>query len=160
MAMLTKCIDEFSGAVRGAVLSVDFGDKRVGLARADSRYPIASPYDVITYKAYKHLIAELLKIIDREDIKGIVCGYPLHMDGTEGVRCQKTLDFVSRLQTGFTGPILLWDERLSTVQAQDHLLHMDVSRKRRRDVIDKMAAVYILQSALEKMKINAGVPSA
>ncbi|MGE0612596.1 MAG: Holliday junction resolvase RuvX, partial [Hyphomicrobiales bacterium] len=93
----------------------------------------------------------LLGMVERESVAGLIMGLPLNMDGSEGPRVQSTRAFVRNLATLTDVPIVLWDERLSTAAAERTLLEADTSRKRRSEVIDKMAAAFILQGALDRL---------
>ena len=95
--------------------------------------------------------ARLIEILDEREVKGIVIGLPLNMDGTEGPRCQKTRAFIRNLAPLSPLPVLFWDERLSTVAAERALLEADTSRRKRADVIDHVAASFILQGALDRL---------
>jgi putative Holliday junction resolvase len=94
----------------------------------------------------------LFKLIDKHEVAGLVIGWPVSMDGTEGPRCQSTKQFAENVLALRDLPILFWDERLSTAAVTRTLLEADASRKRRAELVDKMAAAYILQGALDALK--------
>ncbi len=133
------------------ILGLDYGDKTIGVAVSDSLGFTAQGLTVIRRedeKSIKKSISMLSEIIKEYEINIIVLGYPKNMDNSEGFRCQKTLEFKARLERNFKKiPVILWDERLSTVGADRVLIN--VSRKKRDDVIDKVAAVFILQGYLD-----------
>lgn len=136
------------------ILGLDYGDKTIGVAVSDGFGWTAQGLEVIKRShdtEYKKSILRLKTWIEEYEVNTIVLGYPKNMDNTEGIRCQKTKQFQKHLQEAFPQiPIILWDERMSTVAAQRSLLEADMSRQKRKNVIDKMAAVHILQGYLDK----------
>ena len=134
-----------------AVAGLDFGDKTIGVAVSDRRLSVASPLETIRRTKFTADAAALFTILEARGIKGIVLGLPFNMDGSEGPRCQKTRAFARNLTRLTDLPIAYWDERLSTVAAERALLEADTSRKRRSEVIDHVAAGYILQGALDRI---------
>lgn len=134
-----------------AVAGLDLGDKTIGLALSDPRRQVASP--AITIRRVKFTLdaQALLRFCTERQIAGLVLGLPRNMDGSEGPRAQATRAFARNLLKLAPLPILFWDERLSTVAAERALLEADLSRKRRDQVIDHVAAGYILQGALDRM---------
>jgi|TARA_R110002072_G_scaffold11668_2_gene52294 putative Holliday junction resolvase len=140
---------------RQRLLGLDLGDKTIGLALSDSALTVASPLDTIRRKKFT-LDAQALKVLcqDRQ-VGGLVFGLPVNMDGSEGKRCQSTRQFARNLASivGLELPVAFWDERLSTVAVERFLVaEADMSRKRRGEVVDKMAAGYILQGALDALR--------
>lgn len=133
----------------GRFLGFDLGEKTIGLALSDTKRMIATPFQVIHRTQWKKDAEILLKIIKEYQVLGIIVGYPLNMNGSEGPRCQSTRQFVSNLLSLIDLPICLWDERLSTMAVTRTLLEADVSRSKRKKVVDKMAAAYILQGFLD-----------
>lgn len=134
------------------LMGLDLGSKTIGLALGDSGHKIATPFDTIRRKKFGLDAAALAEIIAAENIGGLVMGLPLNMDGSEGPRVQATQAFLRNLANlpDFPAlPALLWDERLSTAAVERTLLEADTSRAKRADVIDKMAAAYILQGAID-----------
>ena len=134
------------------LMGLDLGSKTIGLALGDSGHKIATPFDTIRRKKFGVDAAALANIIKAENIGGLVMGLPLNMDGSEGPRVQATHAFLrnlSNLPDFPMLPVLLWDERLSTAAVERTLLEADTSRAKRADVIDKMAAAYILQGAID-----------
>jgi putative Holliday junction resolvase len=137
---------------RGALIGIDAGTKTLGLALSDLTRTIASPLTVIRRSKFKADAAELLQQTQKHAVCGLVLGLPINLDGTEGPRVQATRAFARNLNALCPLPILLWDERLSTVAAERTLLEADASRKRRAEVVDKLAAAIILQGALDRMR--------
>ena len=131
-------------------LGLDLGKKSLGIAISDRTGLIATFYKNIRYEDENKLIEELLQIIDKEEIDKIVLGYPKNMDNSEGFRAQETKDFMNKLQTKTDKEIILQDERLSTRMAESVLIGADVSRKKRKKVIDGLSAVVILKSYLDR----------
>ena len=152
--MIKKDISEFFNDTKrvGPLLGIDLGEKRVGLSISDRTQSIASNYTTLERKKFSLFSHDLQSIIDREKICGIIIGFPLNMDGSEGPKCQSTRDFAKNFSKIVDIPITFWDERLTTVAAEKSLLSADLSRKKRRLVIDSVAAVLILQNALVRLK--------
>ena len=130
---------------------LDLGDKTIGVAISDTRLATATPILTVKRRKFTTDAAELLTVLDKHEICGIVLGLPRNMDGSEGPRCQKTRAFARNLAQLTELPITFWDERLSTVAAERALLEADTTRKRRAEVIDHVAAAYILQGALDRL---------
>ncbi|WP_136682792.1 Holliday junction resolvase RuvX [Falsirhodobacter xinxiangensis] len=147
-------IEEFAASLpsHGAVAGLDFGDKTIGVAVSDTFRQVASPLLTIRRVKFTTDAEELLALVAKRGIVGLVLGLPLNMDGTEGPRVQKTRAFARNLSRLTPLPIGFWDERLSTVAAERALLEADTSRRRRAEVIDHVAAGYILQGALDRMR--------
>ena len=135
----------------GALAGLDLGEKTIGVAVSDGMRSVASPLRTIRRTKFTQDAAELLAILAERDIKGLVLGMPRNMDGSEGPRAQSTRAFARNLLKLSPLPIAFWDERLSTVAATRALLEADASRKRRAEVIDHVAAGYILQGALDRL---------
>jgi len=144
----------------GRLLGLDLGSKTIGMAMSDATRFIASPLSTIARTKFTKDAEILLAAVDKHEIAGLVMGWPVSMDGTEGPRCQSTTQFARNLLALRDLPILLWDERLSTAAVTRTLLEADSSRKRRAEVVDKMAAAYILQGALDALSrpISPPVP--
>lgn len=138
------------------VIGIDAGTKTLGLALSDVTRTIASPLLTIARTKFSKDIEQLLAIAAEHAVAGFVLGFPANLDGTEGPRAQSTRAFARNLNRISPLPILLWDERLSTAAAERTLLEADQSRRRRAEVIDKMAAAIILQGALDRMRNIAG----
>lgn len=134
------------------ILGLDFGEKTIGVAVSDPFGWTAQGVEIIRRKEEANLVASIERIdeiIKQYGVEKIVLGYPKNMNNTLGPRAEKTEHFKSRLEKAFKLPVVLWDERLSTVGAERTLLEADVSRAKRKNVIDKMAAVFILQGFLD-----------
>lgn len=123
----------------------------IGVAISDLRRSIATPTEVIRRVKFTEDAVRLLKLLADRQTCGIILGLPLNMDGSEGPRAQSTRAFARNLERLTPLPIAFWDERLSTVAAERALLEADASRKRRKEVIDAVAAGYILQGALDRL---------
>jgi len=134
---------------RQRLLGLDPGTKTIGLALSDFTLTIATPMETIKRKKFTKDILRIKEIIAEHDVGGFVIGLPINMDGSEGPRCQSVRQFASNLAQHFDVPMAFWDERLSTAGVERTLLQADVSRAKRAEVIDKMAASYILQGALD-----------
>ncbi|MCF3629847.1 Holliday junction resolvase RuvX [Thalassospiraceae bacterium LMO-SO8] len=150
MAVMT--LTELKAAMdrHGRVMGLDLGSKTIGLALSDVMRTIATPYDTIRRTKFTADAQALLAAIDAEDVRGLVIGLPISMDGTEGPRCQSTRQFAANLLEKRDLPIAFWDERLSTVAVERMLVDdVDMTRARRGQVVDKLAAAYILQGALD-----------
>lgn len=152
--MILQDIPEFAAALPfgRAITGLDLGTVTIGVAVSDAMRSIASPLETIRRKKFGVDAARLLEIIKGRDLAGIVLGLPYNMDGSEGPRCQSTRAFARNLEKLTDLPITFWDERLSTVAAERALLEADTSRKRREEVIDHVAAGYILQGVLDRMQ--------
>jgi putative Holliday junction resolvase len=143
------------GSGNGRLIGLDLGTKTIGVAVSDVTRMIASPLETIRRTKFGADAARLLAITSELDIRGIVLGLPQHLDGKEGARAQATRAFARNFNAVSPLPVLLWDERLSTAEAERALLAADASRKRRNEVINHVAAAIILQSALERLKAFA-----
>ena len=133
------------------LLGLDLGTKTIGLALSDVERRIATPLETIQRIKFRQDAAALLKVAEKHTVAGLVIGLPLNMDGTEGPRVQSTRAFVRNLAPLTALPIVFWDERMSTLAVTRTLLDADASRARRAAVVDKMAAAYILQGALDRL---------
>ncbi len=131
------------------IMGLDLGDKRIGVAVSDALGWTAQGKEVIQVAGIEKDIEYIFNLVEKYNVAKIVVGLPKNMNGTLGPRAEKTLDFVDRLKEKGNTPILTWDERLSTVAAERALIQADLSRKKRKKVIDKMAAVVILQNYLD-----------
>ena len=137
-------------APQGRLMGLDLGSKTIGLALSDVLRTIATPYDTIKRTKFTADAQALLSFIDTEEVRGLVIGLPISMDGSEGPRCQSTRQFATNFLEQREIPIAFWDERLSTVAVERMLIdNVDMTRQRRGQVVDKLAAAYILQGALD-----------
>ena len=135
----------------GALAGLDLGTKTIGVALSDVLRGVATPALTIRREKFTKDAEALLKLLADRQAAGIVIGLPRNMDGSEGPRAQSTRAFVRNLANLSPLPVLFWDERLSTVAAERALLEADTSRKRRSEVIDHVAAGFILQGALDRL---------
>lgn len=133
------------------LLGLDVGKKTIGLALSDRMRTVASPFETIKRSKLKADLARLEAIVAEHKIGGFVVGLPLNMDGSEGPRAQATRQFAKDLTEAIDIPLAFWDERLSTAAVTRTLIDADASRKRRKDLVDKLAAAYILQGALDSL---------
>lgn len=152
--MICEDIAAFAAALPfgRAICGLDLGTVTIGVAVSDAMLSVATPLETIRRKKFGVDAARLLEIIKDRDLVGIVLGLPFNMDGSEGPRCQSTRAFARNLEKLTDLPIAFWDERLSTVAAERVLLEADTSRKRRDEVIDHVAAGFILQGVLDRMR--------
>ena len=134
------------------LLGLDLGSKTIGLALSDASRTVASPLNTIRRTKFRADAARLSDAVADHNVGGLVLGLPLNMDGSEGPRCQSTRDFATNLAPIIDRPITFWDERLSTAAVERLLVReADMTRARRAEVVDKMAAAYILQGALDAL---------
>ncbi|NLJ87814.1 MAG: Holliday junction resolvase RuvX [Epulopiscium sp.] len=136
------------------IMGIDYGEKTIGIAISDSLGWIAQGVETIRRKEEDNLkesIERIKALVDQYNVEKIVLGLPKNMNNTLGFRAEKTLKFKEKLEKAISLPIILWDERLSTKAAENILLEADLSRGKRKKIIDKMAAVYILQGYLDSI---------
>lgn len=147
-------IEELPGILwpEARLLGLDVGSKTVGLALSDVTRSIATPYETLKRTKFTADAGRIAAIVAQEGVGGLVVGLPLNLDGSEGPRAQSTRAFARNLSAHIALPITFWDERLSTSAVERHLIEADASRKRRAEVIDRMAAAYILQGALDRLR--------
>lgn len=136
------------------IMGLDYGDVRIGVALSDVTHLIASGLETYTRKTNKLDIAHLAQIIAENDVNLVVFGLPLNMDGSEGIRVVKTKNFAEKLKAECNVMVDFFDERLSSVDAEEILLNAGLRRDKRKDVIDKVAATLILQGYLDKKREN------
>jgi putative Holliday junction resolvase len=141
--------------MRGALLALDLGTKTIGMAVSDTGRAIASPLGTIRRTKFAVDAAELLRLAAGREVAAFVLGLPRNMDGSEGPRCQSSRAFARNLAALTALPIAFQDERLSTVAAERTLIEADASRRRRAEVIDSVAASFILQAALDRLRLMA-----
>ena len=152
--MIHPRIEDFAAALPrfGALAGLDLGTKTLGVAVTDTMRSVATPLLTIRRTRFTANAEALEAVLRGRDVAGIVLGLPLNMDGSAGPRAQSTQAFARNLARRIDTPIAFWDERLSTVAAERALLEADTSRKRRAEVIDHVAAGYILQGALDRLR--------
>ncbi len=150
--MILETVEAFLAALPAhrAIAGLDLGEKTIGVAVSDRLRSVATPLLTIRRVKFTQDAAQLLAITAERELAGLVLGLPRNMDGSEGPRCQSTRAFARNLEKLTDLPITYWDERLSTVAAERALLEADTSRKRRAEVIDHVAAGYILQGVLDR----------
>ena len=134
------------------VLGLDIGEKRIGIAVSDALRCTAQGVTVMQRSDADDDIGAIQELIDASQVSEVVVGLPKNMDGSLGQGAHKVLSFVSKLEESLSIPVILWDERLTTVEATRMLLQADVTRKKRRKVVDKIAAVLILQGYLDSLE--------
>ncbi|PTV97306.1 putative Holliday junction resolvase [Rhodobacter aestuarii] len=151
--MICASIEEFATALPriGGLAGLDLGTKTLGVSISDGLRSISTPLRTIRRQKFTLDAAELLKIVEEREIVGLVLGLPMNMDGSEGPRAQSTRAFARNLEKLTPLPIAFWDERLSTVAAERAMLEADLSRKRRAELVDHVAAGFILQGALDRL---------
>ena len=136
------------------LLGLDLGEKTIGLAVSDRSRTVASPIETLRRGKFTRDAEALAKLCEERGVGGLILGLPVNMDGSEGPRCQSVRQFARNLEevAGLDLPVAFWDERLSTMAVERVLIgEADMSRKRRGGVVDKMAAAYILQGALDAL---------
>jgi putative Holliday junction resolvase len=146
-------LEEIAGLLQrnDRLMGIDLGTKTIGLALSDVERRLASPLETIKRLKYSSDVAKMLDLADRHGVAAFVIGLPLNMDGSEGPRAQSTRAFVRQTSSLARRPFVFWDERLSTAAVTRELISQDVSRARRAEVVDRMAAAYILQGALDRL---------
>ena len=151
--MICAKIEDLAAALPpvGAIAGLDLGTKTIGVAVSDSLRSVATPLRTIRREKFTIDAQSLLAIVADRGLTGLILGLPMNMDGSEGPRCQSTRAFARNLEKLTPLPIAFWDERLSTVAAERAMLEADMSRKRRAEVIDHVAAGFILQGALDRL---------
>ena len=150
VGLLTAILKDMPKGVR--LLGLDVGKKTIGLALSDPDLSVATPLRTINRTKFTKDVQELDRIIEEFEIGGFIIGLPVNMDGSEGPRVQSTRAFARNLALKIAIPIVFWDERLSTSAVTRTLIEADVRRDKRREVVDKLAASYILQGALERLR--------
>ena len=140
---------------RGRLMGIDLGTKTIGLAISDVERRIASPLETIRRVKFTPDVTRMLALAREHEIAAFVIGLPLNMDGTEGPRSQATRAFVRACAALSPSPFVFWDERLSTAAVTRSLIEQDASRAKRAQVVDRMAAAYILQGALDRLAVLA-----
>lgn len=137
------------------LMGVDLGSNTIGLALSDVERRIATPLQTIRRTKFAADARQLVGLIEKFEVAALVVGLPLNMNGTEGPRAQSTRAFVRSLAPLMSRPIVFWDERLSTAAVTRELIDQNASRARRAEVVDRMAAAYILQGGLDRLAVLA-----
>ena len=153
--MIYEDVSEFAFEIKAnnSLIGLDLGTKTIGVAISDTIPSVATPVKTIKRKKFSVDADDLLKIISTKNCCGVILGLPKNMNGSEGPRAQSTRAFARNFSAKTNLPITFWDERLSTVAAEKALLEADTTRKRRAEVIDHVAAAYILQGFLDRLKV-------
>lgn len=133
------------------LLGLDVGTKTIGLALSDVTRSIATPYHTVRRTKFTEDAKVIQEAVKEHQVGALVIGLPINLDGSEGPRAQSTRAFARNLAVRIEVPMVFWDERLSTAAVERHLIEAGASRKRRAQVIDRMAAAYILQGALDRL---------
>lgn len=133
----------------GRILALDYGTKRIGVALSDELKWTAQPLETFERRALERDIAHVDALVRTHDVERVVVGFPLQLDGREGPAVLAMREFAVKLEAGISVPIVLWDERMTTKAAEDFLIAADVSRKKRKGAVDRVAAAILLQSYLE-----------
>jgi putative Holliday junction resolvase len=151
--MISAAVAEFREALPngGRLLGLDVGTKTIGTALCDAGWTIASPAELVRRTKFSKDLEALQALVKAQTVAGLVIGLPLNLDGTDSPRTQSVRAFARNLESPLGLPILLWDERWSTQAVTRTLLDADASRARRAELVDKMAAAYILQGAIDAL---------
>jgi putative Holliday junction resolvase len=137
---------------RHRLMGLDLGEKTIGIALSDTTWQIATPLTVLARTNKKADMAAILKLVEEHHVIGVIIGLPVNMNGTYGPQAVKMQEFAKALIDRSDLMVTLWDERLSTVAVNRTLLEADLSRRRRGQVVDKLAATFILQGALDRLR--------
>lgn len=136
------------------IMALDVGSRTIGIACSDALLMTAQGIETIRRTSLENDFNRLRELISEYEVHELVVGMPKNMNGTKGERAEKTEEFVEKMKAVIDLPVTFWDERLSTVMAERQLIAADVSRKKRKGVIDKMAAVVILQGYLDRLQLS------
>ena len=134
------------------LMGLDVGEKTIGIAVSDTTFTIATPVETIRRKKFAADAERLTALVSERQVGGFVVGLPINMDGSEGPRCQSVRAFANNLLAKLDLPLAFWDERLSTAAVTRTMLDADLSRERRAELVDKLAAAYVLQGFLDHLK--------
>lgn len=152
--MIVKTPAELAAALKPGerLFGLDLGEKTIGIALTDVMLTVATPLETLPRQKFTTDAEALIALIKKHNVGGLVVGLPLNMNGTEGPSAQSARAFARNFEAKHPLPILFWDERLSTVAVTRTLLEADVSREKRKQAVDKMAAAFILQGVLDAMR--------
>lgn len=150
--MSIATLDDLKLAAGMRLLGLDLGEKTIGLALSDTSRSVATPMETLRRSKFSADAEKIEKVLAEHGVGAIVIGLPLNMDGSDGPSSQSARAFGRNLAARLTAPIVFWDERLSTIAVTRALLDADASRRRRAEVVDKMAAAYILQGVLDRLR--------
>jgi putative Holliday junction resolvase len=140
------------------ILGLDYGSKRIGVAICDELGITAYGITTIIRRNRKQLLEALSEIIKKYNVEKIVVGYPIRMDGTAGIQCEKVDTFSRVLETSFLLPVIKWDETLTTKEAEDILFQANVRRKKKKSIVDQLAATLILKGYMASLKYEVNIP--
>jgi putative Holliday junction resolvase len=140
------------------ILGLDYGSKRIGVAICDELGITAYGVTTIIRRNRKQLLEALSEVIKKYNVEKIVVGYPIRMDGTAGIQCEKVDMFSRVLETSFLLPVIKWDETLTTKEAEDILFQANVRRKKRKGILDQLAATLILKGYMASLKHEVNIP--
>ena len=152
MPIISKEDFKIKKALNRPILSLDYGEKRIGIAISDNECSIAFPSEVLERKTVEKDFAYIKQFVNNGNVQAILIGMPYNMDGSEGEKCKIVKDFSLNLLKIININIIFWDERLSTIAQEKILINKDVTRKKRKKIIDKLAASHFLQSFLDFLK--------
>jgi len=136
------------------ILGLDVGRKRIGLAVSDPREIVSEPLGAIEYRGEEEFFSKLIPLLKEKEIGGIIVGFPLNLDGTIGRESGKILVFIEKLKDKISLPVKKWDERFTTKIATDLLIKADISRRKRKKLVDEISAAVILQSYLDSRNVE------
>jgi putative Holliday junction resolvase len=137
------------------ILGLDYGRKRIGVAICDEMGVVARSLLAIERKTIEKDMAAIQRLAEEFDVEKVVIGYPLTLDGKEGIQCERVSKFAEMIEERLSLPVVKWDESLSTKEAEDILIEADTGRKKRRKRVDKLAAAIILQRYLDRVKTGS-----
>ncbi len=137
---------------QGALMGIDPGSKRIGVAVSDATRMLASPLEIVARKKFAQDAAAILKLYDARACVGFVIGLPLNMDGSSGPSAQAARAFARNMLAVRDCPLLMWDERLSSAAVNRALIEADTTRARRAELVDKLAAAYVLEGVLQRLR--------
>ena len=143
-------LEALAGSAR--LMGLDVGEKTVGLALGTVAHALASPLETVRRGKFSADAARLFALVDEHAVDALVIGLPVNMDGSEGRRCQSVRQFAANLLARRDIPAAFWDERLSTAAVERAMIEADVSRRKRAAAVDRLAAAYILQGALDRLR--------
>ncbi len=138
------------------ILALDPGTKRIGVALSDELGWTAQPLETYERRSVAADVAHIQQLVDRHEVKRIVMGFPVRLDGTLGPAALQVQEFIGQLEQGVTVPIVTWDERMTTKAAEEILIQANMSRRKRKGTVDRVAAAILLQSYLESLGADGG----
>ena len=145
-------VDVQALAHRARLMGLDVGDKTIGIALGTTALAVASPLETVRRTRFAADAGRIFALVDEHAVDGLVIGLPINMDGTEGRRCQSVRQFAANILARRDIAAAFWDERLSTAAVTRTMIEADLSRRRRASAVDRLAAAYILQGALDRLR--------